>query len=1135
MKHKRILALLLAAFLSVGTLTASGISVPAEGTGATLSTDNMSLAWDESGTLRSVILQGKECIADSPSGFRISDAANGSEYTFTSPLTGGREKTQSGIVDGADLQMEVAYRQEGHAIYVNGTLTDTSGTDRLIRMEYRLPVSSQGMYWYDDISTKMPVKINGDYSMPAQYYPGGHKMSLYPFGTVSNGEQAVAFGVPMELPQSFLIGYKNADGLQAMTVRFDFALTDKTPKTFSKADFSFVIYAPSLPEWGFRSAAQDYYDLFPEYFEVKSHGGGNWLFQHAYDDLEGLEDFYFGYNETPGSYLFDEQNGVASFVYTAPAEQWMEWPGMPKEPEPTYEQYLGRFNDLLNDTSGVMEPGFPSVTQQHAAEAMKNSAVLLANGRYFTVGWYAYGVSVCFITNHNPDIPGWNSYKLQISNVERGEENALAEGARLDGVYIDNLAGLGSYNYREDHFPYVDMPLLWDVSSQRLVIPAYSSMYSYTKAIRDRCDENDQLLMANMVFPERGIAQYVHMVDVPGSECGPDWGWEPYVQRLRRTMAYRKPWLLLMGHATGNSGNWGASVASYEDRENIMKSSIAYGLFANVIGYRVPLSEYEAARPLFRKYAYIAVMQDKLGWNPVTYAALSGTGFADCERFGDLGTGAAIFTAYNTGERKTDFEGQMQIDLNAMKVSSARAKKLLAYDLVNNEFLPIRVENGTLSYDLKLKQLDLSAVMIGTREEIFAWEFEKIKTTLQRGDRTAEKINGELAEAGIAPSAGWTELSEALSKVSAFKDMDAAQAMKQVSSLVAGVKATADAADGAISAMSNYEELLNIDVKNIYCDAYGVLYGLTTVVGDADGDGSVTSTDARLTLQFAVNKIGEEDVLNPVLLDVDGDGSVTSTDARLILQYAVGKIGPDELKPNLPDRPTIPGVPDEPEPQKLDNYSQLGTPFYLEDVEQASKIIADAVSIEGTCLNWPFPGGEQYVSILKDSDRVINGSKSILVSAKNEGDGAWLTLNSGKAGMPDLGFEKGKTYVASFVLDVTGLEEGEDSYLEFVLRTWSYADKWVVVRLRKDGSGGLTYELDPDYTPQDVTALAIRKLGENRFAVAFRFKRVNSSTSNYLWWRVWPGSEFVFDDLALYESDGDPVLALYKPEEEIPG
>ena len=58
--------------------------------------------------------------------------------------------------------------------------------------------------------------------------------------------------------------------------------------------------------------------------------------------------------------------------------------------------------------------------------------------------------------------------------------------------------------------------------------------------------------------------------------------------------------------------------------------------------------------------------------------------------------------------------------------------------------------------------------------------------------------------------------------------------------------------------------------------------------GDVDGDGAITSTDARLVLQYAVEKVSDKD-LNTAIADMDEDGSITSTDARLILQYVVGK------------------------------------------------------------------------------------------------------------------------------------------------------------------------------------------------------------------------------------------------------
>ena len=59
--------------------------------------------------------------------------------------------------------------------------------------------------------------------------------------------------------------------------------------------------------------------------------------------------------------------------------------------------------------------------------------------------------------------------------------------------------------------------------------------------------------------------------------------------------------------------------------------------------------------------------------------------------------------------------------------------------------------------------------------------------------------------------------------------------------------------------------------------------------GDVDGDGKITSTDARMALQAATGKI-ELDGTSKRAADVDNDGNVTSTDARIILQKATGKI-----------------------------------------------------------------------------------------------------------------------------------------------------------------------------------------------------------------------------------------------------
>lgn len=56
--------------------------------------------------------------------------------------------------------------------------------------------------------------------------------------------------------------------------------------------------------------------------------------------------------------------------------------------------------------------------------------------------------------------------------------------------------------------------------------------------------------------------------------------------------------------------------------------------------------------------------------------------------------------------------------------------------------------------------------------------------------------------------------------------------------------------------------------------------------GDIDGNGVVDSTDARLALQYAVDKISltEWQIIRG---DVNSDGKIDTTDARLILQMAI--------------------------------------------------------------------------------------------------------------------------------------------------------------------------------------------------------------------------------------------------------
>ena len=90
--------------------------------------------------------------------------------------------------------------------------------------------------------------------------------------------------------------------------------------------------------------------------------------------------------------------------------------------------------------------------------------------------------------------------------------------------------------------------------------------------------------------------------------------------------------------------------------------------------------------------------------------------------------------------------------------------------------------------------------------------------------------------------------------------------------------------------LHNNLRLLAEYTARAFCEIFGVEFvdPYARIPGDVDGDGKVTSTDARLSLQAPVGKVELTEEQKEVA-DVDGDGKVTTTDARIILQEAVGK------------------------------------------------------------------------------------------------------------------------------------------------------------------------------------------------------------------------------------------------------
>lgn len=295
-----------------------------------------------------------------------------------------------------------------------------------------------------------------------------------------------------------------------------------------------------------------------------------------------------------------------------------------------------------------------------------------------------------------------------MQNVKKAERKAAEEGVKLGGIYIDNMTwGYDNwYNYREEHFAYSPYPLLWD-DDKTPVLPVAFTQYEYAKAVHDQVRAQDRVILANSVFPEKGAVCYTHLVDIPGSEVGPRWGHDLWIQRLRRTLAYRKPWALLL---TNDLASLEPKETGLAEKEQVMKDSLLYGIFANIIGYRVPREDYEACRYLFRKYLPPVVLADHLGWQPVTLAAFEPADSMLTERFGSPSEGMVLYTAMNTG--KKDYAGFLRIQ------SSSIPENCTAWDMISRQELPLTADGDNWLCKVALASGDVAAIVLADPEKL---------------------------------------------------------------------------------------------------------------------------------------------------------------------------------------------------------------------------------------------------------------------------------------------------------------------------------------------------------------------------------------------------------------------------------
>lgn len=176
-------------------------------------------------------------------------------------------------IPGQDIEVRVSYTSAQDYILVEGEICDHSDIngEHALELVYALPVNAAGWHWGDDIRTARVIEKGKSYNNTFQL--AGHRISFYPFSSVTGEKAGLSLAVSMDDPVVQWAGYDTSEGF---IIGFNLGLSPHTKKLGpGRASFSFLIYTHE-PEWGFRASAKKYYEIFPQFFVRRTGKEGLW-------------------------------------------------------------------------------------------------------------------------------------------------------------------------------------------------------------------------------------------------------------------------------------------------------------------------------------------------------------------------------------------------------------------------------------------------------------------------------------------------------------------------------------------------------------------------------------------------------------------------------------------------------------------------------------------------------------------------------------------------------------------------------------------------------------------------------------------------------------------------------------------
>jgi hypothetical protein len=631
-------------------------------------------------TITSLQVDGKELGAPSPSGFLVRDfAADSDVFAFT-----------GGACKDLGLSLEASFNAAKDHLAIAGSVTDTTGRDRAITLLFALPLDAKGWRWGDDVRQSRLIGGSGEFANTTSLRCGANgKMSLYPLAAVWSERAGLALALDMDHPAQYRLVYHA--GTRQFFIAYDFGLTKDTARFPSSAGFRFVLYRFD-PHWGFRAALQKYYDLFPQQFAKRVTREGGWMPFTDIAKVPGFDDFGFGFQEGASDVAFDDQHGIASFIYVEPMSHWL---AMPREVPRTYDDALSVLNKDLAGARGKQAA--------EMAAATLTSGIENAEGRLFLhlekAPWCDGGV---FSLSPDPDIPitpehPFNKAMVMQESIaaafkrnESKQEPPDSQpstlnpqppfGPGLDGVYLDSLEmAAGEMNYRRDHFRTASVPLVFDREGRPCQLMIFNT-WTFERDIAAQMHARGKLLFANAVLSQFSFP--APQLDVLGTEV--NWlqrgAYQPdsdAVMNFRRALCRQKPYCLLM--------NTDFARFTPELVESYFQRCLFYGVWPGFFDEEAASKDpywasgkkwYERDRPLFKKYIPLLRRLTAAGWQPLTYTECDNSKIL-VERFGPEADGSVFVTLLNdTAETQS---GTVTADFKAMGLKQpASARELVS-------------------------------------------------------------------------------------------------------------------------------------------------------------------------------------------------------------------------------------------------------------------------------------------------------------------------------------------------------------------------------------------------------------------------------------------------------------------------